>query len=99
MYCESQLFLKKYHCHCQENQGSKDPEPDMQTVKQCIYSVSDLTQDSFGNMFHNIFSDVYLDINVTITIFISISIKYHWHQHSLKIYENKLFAKYVEFAN
>lgn len=65
----------------------------------CIYLVSDLTQKSLGNMFHNVFSYVFLDINVTITIFISISIKHHCHQHYLKIYENKLFAKYVEFAN
>lgn len=50
-------------------------------------------------MFHHIFSDVFLDINVTITIFIFISIKNHCHQHYLKIYENKLFAKYVEIAN
>lgn len=65
----------------------------------CIYSFSDLTQESLGNMSHNAFSYVFLDINMTITIFISIVIEYYCHQHYLKIYENKLFAKYVEFAN
>jgi hypothetical protein len=63
------------------------------------YSGSGVTQ-AVLIIWYTIFLVTYSDFSVTLGIFISLPIKYHCHQHNLSIiYENKLFAKDVEFPN